>query len=148
MNDSELELLKDKCLFYTQFVIQKLSASPDSIKGMEETYRLVQKAYQMKRVKPLKAISADIDDQVLRYMPLPIALEFKNLIKERLKIDYAEVEEAYLQVIQRILKREKIANDQEYELSVNRIDEIFYDTSKTEELKILNNLVAEYEDQK
>ena len=81
-------------------------------------------------------------------MPLPIALEFKNLIKEKLKIDYAEVEEAYLQVIQRILRREKIANDQEYELSINRIDEIFYDTSKTEELKILNNLVAEYEDQK
>src|SRR6202049_4743110 len=127
---NELELLKDKCLLDTQFVIQKLSASPDSIKGLEETYRLVQKAYQAKWIKPLKAISADIDDQIIHHMPLPIAVEFKNLIKEKLKINYESVEKAYIRVIERILKKKKISNREEYELAVNRIDEIFANNTK------------------
>src|SRR5678810_319116 len=146
-SESELELLKDKCVFYTQFVIQKLSSSPESIRGLEETYRFIQEAYQMKKIKPLRAFSADIDDQVLRHMPLAIAVEFKNLIKEKLKIDYADVEKAYIKVIDRIIKNEKISNGQEYELVTNRIDEIFTDHTKAEELKLLNKLLTEYEDQ-
>ena len=146
-SESELELLKDKCIFYTQFVIQKLSSSPESIQGLEETYRFIQEAYQLKRIKPLRAFSADIDDQVLRHMPLAIAVEFKNLIKEKLKIDYADVEKAYSRVIERILKNEKISNSQEYELVVNRIDEIFTDHKRAEELKTLNKLLTEFEDQ-
>ena len=145
-SESELELLKDKCVFYTQFVIQKLSSSPESIRGLEETYRFIQEAYQMKKIKPLRAFSADIDDQVLRHMPLAIAVEFKNLIKEKLKIDYEDVEKAFARVIDRILKNEKISNNQEYELVVNRIDEIFTDHTRAEELKTLNKLLTAFED--
>ena len=101
----------------------------------------------MKRLNPLRAFSADIDDQVLRHMPLAIAVEFKNLIKEKLRIDYADVEKAYIKVIERILKNEKISDGQEYELVTNRIDEIFTDHTKAEELKLLNKLLTEYEDQ-
>lgn len=146
-SESELELLRDKCVFYTQFVIQKLSSSPESIQGLEETYRFILEAYEMKRIKPLRAFSADIDDQVLRHMPLAIAVEFKNLIKEKLKIDYADVEKAFARVIDRILKNQKISNSQEYELVVNRIDEIFTDHTKAEELKMLNNLLTEFENE-
>ena len=146
-SESELELLKDKCIFYTQFVIQKLSSSPESIRGLEETYRFIQEAYQMKKIKPLRAFSADIDDQVLRHMPLAIAVEFKNLIKEKLKINYEDVEKAYSRVIERILKNEKLSNSQEYELVANRIDEIFTDHKRAEELKMLNKLLTEFEDQ-
>lgn len=146
-SESELELLKDKCVFYTQFVLQKLSFSPESIQGLEETYRLILEAYQAKQIKPLRAFSADIDDQVLRHMPLAIALEFRNLIKEKLKIDYEDVEKAYVRVIERILKNEKISTGQEYELVANRIDEIFTDHKKAEELKVLNKLLTEYEEQ-
>jgi hypothetical protein len=145
-SESELELLKDKCVFYTQFVIQKLSSSPESIQGLEETYRFIQEAYQTKKIKPLRAFSADIDDQVLRHMPLAIAVEFKNLIKEKLKIDYEDVEKAFARVIDRILKNEKISNNQEYELVVNRIDEIFTDHTRSEELKTLNKLLTAFED--
>jgi hypothetical protein len=80
-------------------------------------------------------------------MPLAIAVEFKNLIKEKLKIDYADVEKAYSRVIERILKNEKISNSQEYELVVSRIDEIFTDHTRAEELKALNKLLTEFEDQ-
>src|SRR4029078_11608775 len=145
-SESELELLKDKCVFYTQFVLQKLSSSPESIQGLEETYRLILEAYEMKRLNPLRAFSADIDDQVLRHMPLAIAVEFKNLIKEKLRIDYADVEKAYIKVIERILKNEKISDRQEYELVVSRIDEIFTDHTRAEELKKLNKLLTEFED--
>jgi hypothetical protein len=147
MKNSELELLKDKCLFYTQFLIQKLSGSPELIKGLEETYRLVEKAYQDEKIKPLKAMSAEIDDRVVCHMPLSMAIEFKNLIKEKLKINYDDVDKAHMKVIERILKKEKISNREEYKLIANRIDEIYTDTAKVEELKNLNKLLAEYESQ-
>jgi len=57
------------------------------------------------------------------------------------------VEKAYIKVIERILKNEKISDGQEYELVTNRIDEIFTDHTKAEELKLLNKLLTEYEDQ-
>ena len=145
MNNGELELLRDKCLFYTQFIIQKLSAKPESVKGLEETYRLIQNAYETKRIKPLRAISADIDDQVLRHMPLMIAVEFSKLINDRLKIDYEDVTNAYHTVIHRIVEDGKITNRQEYELALNRIDEIFSDETQSGELKALTELVTTYE---
>jgi Zn-dependent M16 (insulinase) family peptidase len=147
MKNSELERLRDKCLFYTQFLIQKLSDSPELIKGLEETYRLVEKAYQDEKIKPLKAMSAEIDDQVICHMPLSMAVEFKNLIKEKLKINYDDVDKAHMKVVERILKKEKISNGEEYKLIVNRIDEIFADINKAEELKKLNKLLLEYENQ-
>ncbi len=147
MKNSELKLLKDKCLLYTQFVIQKLSGSPELIKGLEETSRLVEKAYQDEKIKPLKDMSAEIDDQVIRHMPLSMAIEFKNLIKEKLKITYDDVDKAHLKIIDRILKKEKISNTEEYKLIVSRIDEIFADVTKSEELKSLNALLVKYEKQ-
>ena len=80
-------------------------------------------------------MSAEIDDQVVCHMPLSMAIEFKNLIKEKLKINYDDVDKAHLKIIERILKKEKISNQEEYKLIVNRIDEIFADTTKVEELK-------------
>jgi hypothetical protein len=148
MKNQELKLLKDKCLFYTRFVIQKLSGSPELIKGLEETSRLVEKAYQDEKIKPLKAMSAEIDDQVIRHMPLSMAVEFKNLIKEKLKIAYDDVDKAHLKIIERILKKEKISNTEEYKLIVSRIDEIFTDVTKAQELRRLNALLVEYENQK
>jgi len=145
MNDGEFELLRDKCLFYTQFIIQKLSARPESVKGIEETYRLIQNAYEAKKIRPLRAISADIDDQVLRHMPLMIAVEFRKLINDKLKIDYEDVTKAYHTVIQRIVEDGTIANRQEYELALNRIDEIFSDETRCDELKALTELVTAYE---
>ena len=45
------------------------------------------------------------------------------------------------------MKNEKISNSQEYELVANRIDEIFTDHKRAEELKMLNKLLTEFEDQ-
>jgi len=147
MKNSELERLRDKCLFYTQFLIQKLSDSPELIKGLEETYRLVEKAYQDEKIKPLRAMSAEIDDQVICHMPLSMAVEFKNLIKEKLKINYNDVNKTHMKVVERILKKEKIYKRKEYKLIVNRIDKIFADINKAEKLKKLNKLLLEYENQ-
>jgi hypothetical protein len=46
------------------------------------------------------------------------------------------------------LKKEKISNHEEYELIMNRIDEIFSDTTKAKELKSLNELLVNYEKSK
>ena len=146
MNDSQLVLLRDKCLFYTQFLIQRLADYPELIKGLEQTYRWVEETYHDEKIKPLKAMSAEIDDLVIRHMPLTMAIEFKNSIKDRLKINYDIVDQAHSKVVARVIRRKKIVNLEEYKLIVNRVDEIFADTKKAKELKKLHKLLVEYEE--
>ncbi|HEY2722497.1 MAG TPA: hypothetical protein VGI82_12270 [Chitinophagaceae bacterium] len=145
MENSELELLKDKCLLYTQFIIQKLSTSPESIKGLENTYRQIQKAYEGKKIEPLKKLSAEIDEQLFKEMPLSMAIEFRNLIKEKLNINYEFIGEAHAKMLQRIIERKEIENDEQYKLVLSRVDQIFADADKSEELKSLNKLISNYE---
>lgn len=148
MKSSELKLLRDKCLLFTGFAIQKLSDSPELIKGFEENYRFVEKAYREEKIKPLKAMSDEIDNQVIHHMPLAMAVEFKKLIKEKLKINYDVIDKALKKAIERILESEKISTPEEYELVMNRIDEIFANTTRAKELKILNTLLVHYEKSK
>lgn len=145
MKNSELELLKDKCLFYTQFLIQRLSEFPELIKGLEQTYRWVEETYEDEEIKALKEMSAEIDDLVIRHMPLTMAIEFKNLIREKLNINYDLVDKAHSKVITKILKKKKISTPEEYKLIATRIDEIFADLTKANELKKMTQLLAEYE---
>jgi len=147
MKNPELELLRDKCLFYTQFLIQRLTDFPELIKGLEETHRWVEETYGKEKIKPLKAMSAEIDNVVIHHMPLTMAIEFRNSIKEKLRIHYELVDQAHITVIARILKNKKISNLEEYVLISNRVDEIFADAEKTEELKKLNKLLGDYEEQ-
>jgi len=148
MENSELKFLRDKCLLYIQFMIQKMAASPELVEGLWETYRSVENAYQDEKIKPLKVMSLDIDDQVINHMPLTMAIEFKNLMKEKFQIDYNTVDKDRIKAIKKILKKEKISNQEEYELIMNRIDEIFSDITKAEELKSLNELLLNYEKSK
>jgi hypothetical protein len=129
-------------------MIQKMSASPELVEGLWETYRSVENAYQDEKMKPLKVMSLDIDDQVINHMPLTMAIEFKNLMKEKFQINYNTVDKDRIKAIKKILKKEKISNHEEYELIMNRIDEIFSDTTKAKELKSLNELLVNYEKSK
>ena len=152
MKNAELELLKEKCIFYTQFLMQRLSAFPELIKGLEETYRWVEQTYEDEKIKPLQEMSAEIDDLVIRHMPLSMAIEFKNLIREKLRVNYDLVEKAHNKIITQIMRKKKISSKEEYKLIATRIDEIFADLSKSKELKKMSQLLAafdsENEDQK
>ncbi|MEJ5962752.1 hypothetical protein [Pedobacter immunditicola] len=145
MENIALKTLRDKCILYNQFMIDS-GAIPRELMG---TYlaanKYIEAAYQEGKMKPLKAISIDIDDQVIRHMPLSMANKLKGLFKEKLHIDYEAVDKARLKAIQKILKKGKISTGEEYELAFNRVDEIYAERDKADEVKQLNELLTAFD---
>jgi len=144
METDNFKILRDKCLLFNQFMIDKRYIPRELIEAYQETNKLIEIAYQERKIKPLKAASQDIDDQVMRHMPLSVAYELKKLFKERLNVDFEAVDKARLKALKEILKKGKISSENEYELVLNRIDEIYADGSKSEEIEELNNLLLIY----
>lgn len=140
----ELKTLRDKCLLFNQFMSEKGGLPPQLAEAYKESNKLIESAYLEGKIKPLKSMSADIDDQVIRHMPLSMAQELKSLFKEKLNIDYDVVDKARMKVIEKLLKKGKISNRDEYELLLNRVDEIHADTNREDEVKRLNELLAAY----
>lgn len=140
----ELKTLRDKCLLFNQFMSEKGGLPPQLAEAYKESNKLIESAYLEGKKKPLKSMSADIDDQVIRHMPLSMAQELKNLFKEKLNIDYDVVDNARLKVIEKLLKKGKISKPDEYELLLNRVDEIYADTNREDEVKRINELLAAY----
>lgn len=141
----ELKTLRDKCILFNQFIAEKGGLPEQLDEAYKESNKLIESAYMEGKIKPLKSMSADIDDQVIRHMPLPMAQEFKNLFfKEKLNIDYNVVDKAQMKVIEKLLKKGKISNPNEYELLLNRIDEIYNDPNREAEVKRLNELLSAY----
>lgn len=145
MKVTELKELRDKCILFNQFMIEKGTIPKELVDAYTESNRLLESAYQEGKIKPLRAASNDIDDQVVRHMPLSMALELKSFFKAKLGIDFDIFERARLKSIEKILKKGKINNPQEYELILNRVDEVYLDISKAEEIERLNNLLITYD---
>lgn len=140
----DIKLLRDKCLLFIEFLIEKNLIPQNLVTSHEITISNINVAYNEKKIKPLRVMSADIDDQVIRHMPLGTAIEFKEYLKKKLNIDYVIVEEKRKKIISKVLKKGKISNLAEYELIINRVDEIFADSEKSQELKNLNELLKSY----
>ena len=145
MEVTELKELRDKCILFNQFMIKRGDIPKKLIGAYTESNRLLESAYQEGEIKPLRAASNDIDDQVIRHMPLSMALELKSFFKAKLGIDLDIFEKARLKSIEIILKKGKINNPQEYELLLNRVDEVHLNVSKAEEVERLNNLLLTYD---
>lgn len=147
METNNLEILKNKCLLFNQFMRRYGGFPVELSAAFDESDKLIEKAYQEKDLKPLKAMSRDIDNQVLKHMPLTMAIKLKELFKEELNINFDAVEKAILKSIDKIVKKGKISNASEYELLLNRVEEIYSDESKKEEVEKLNMLLADYHKQ-
>ncbi|MET7000194.1 hypothetical protein [Chitinophaga defluvii] len=143
MENKELKLLRDKWFFFNQFLYGKEPTDPNIRNALKETGRLIEDAYLTGKLKALKVTCRDIDEQV-RHFPLPMALEFKKQIKEQLGIDYDVVDKMRLKAIERLLKKGKVSNPEDYELLLGRIDEIYADDNYNEEVERINKVLATY----
>ncbi|MET7000197.1 hypothetical protein [Chitinophaga defluvii] len=141
--DGALKLLRDKWFFFNQFLYGNKPMQPELREAFKESERLVEDAYLTGKTRVLKAASNDIDAHV-RDFPLPLALDFKKQIKEQLGIDYDVVDKMRLKAIERLLKKGKISNPEDYELLLGRVEEIYADDNYNEEVERINKVLATY----
>lgn len=145
VDKSELKLLRDKCLLFNQFMMERTGTPVEMVSAYAESSRAVEECYQKGFAKGLKAANIDIDEMVTRHMPVAMADDIKLLFKEKLGIDYSILDKRRAKTIENIIKRGKIKNKEEYELVINRVDEIYPDAEKTAELNQLNGILTLFE---
>ncbi len=75
------------------------------------------------------------------------AIELGEILKKELGEDIELIEKKRLKAIDKILKRGKIMNLDEYKLLHTHVEEIYDKPDKTNELKLMNGLLSTYEKQ-
>lgn len=134
-----LELLKNKILLFNEFLIEKLGMPREFF---IETNNLIEVAYQEKNTKVLKSGDKEIYLQ-LKEMPLEKQLELKELFKEKLDINLDILQKLFEKSIEKIIKRGKILNDDEYRLLLDKIDNLT-EIKTEDEIKKINTLLVDY----
>lgn len=145
MNIEDLTRLRDKCNLFNKFMMNHPDMLNEIIPALEESNDLINDAFAKRRISRLKAMSNDIDDQVLSGVSIKDATNFKALLMDKYGIDYEIIGKARVRKIQNILKRGKISSFDEFELIESRVDPIYSDPDCTEEMEELNKLLLEYE---
>ena len=133
-----VELLKNKILLFYEFLI-KLGLPKDFF---TEAIELVHKAYQEKNIKVLKAGDSDMY-LYIKEMSLQNQLELREVFKENLNIDLNILQKQFDKNIEKIIKRGKISNDDEYRFLLDRMDNLTEVKTK-EDIKKINNLLIDY----
>ena len=99
-------------------------------------------AYDKADIKKLKAINKELDVLYKQMFDKESQRELAALLEKELneKIE----DKGNLKKIDQIIKRGSIKNNKEYELLLNRVEEIFSDKDKKKEVLLINKLLADY----
>lgn len=144
MKKTELALLRNKCLLFNEFMIENGGVPQQLLSAYEESNKLIENAYRKGDIKPLMAMSADIDLQVSRHMPAAMATRIKKAYFDKLKINLESIETSIEILIEKILKRNKILNSYEYELLLSFSDEIQDSPSHASKTQQIQDILAKY----
>ncbi len=145
MKKKEFEFLRDKCLLFNEFMEKKMIISSEIINAFKNSNDLIIKACENRHTKILREGNREVDLQI-RELPLYLALELDKLFQEKLGISIDSINKKMEKEIQKVIKRGKILNEEEYRLIKNREDEIYVDNSKAEEKQQLDRLMEAYEE--
>jgi hypothetical protein len=143
MIHKELDVLRNKCLLFNQFMIEKGGIPSELLPAFHESNKLINEAHAVGNIKVLKAMSRDIDDQVLRHMPESMAIDLKAVFRV-VSIEFDTTGKTRLKAIDKILNKKKLT-DSEFEILINRVDEIYDKPTKEAEVAKINELLATFE---
>lgn len=111
---------------------------------MEQTKEILEKAYEKKDTKQLKRIDKELDVWLREMFRPEEKEELSQLLKEKFDVDVKSSDLNRFGDIDKIVKRGKIKNKNEYERLLQRVEEIYTDESKATEVKQLNKLLADF----
>ncbi len=135
----EIDLLLERGIIFYDYFYNKY--------GKMEIYKnakeQIKKEHDEGNLKVLRHLSKDLDNW-LREMPGEDAMELGRILKTKLGEDITKNEKLRLKLIQKILKRGKILDLDEYEMLSVRVEEIYDNSTLAKEVEKLNSLLAEY----
>ncbi|QNN44816.1 hypothetical protein [Pedobacter roseus] len=142
---SELETLKCKCILVNEFMAEHGGFSPAMRPFFAQSSKRIDEAYAMCNIKLLRAISSDIDYQIINHMPFSMALKMRQFLKDEPGADFHAIEILQTETIKKILLAEEIANGEEYWLVHNYLNKPETNPVREEEAQKLNILLSAFQ---
>lgn len=142
LNDKQLKELthiNDWCLTILNFMIAKYEEGL----GPKMFIEVINDAYQKQNLKGLRCIYNDTNEWA-KGLPQTDLDELNKLLKNRFGVDLLKQIHRDLDKITEIIKKGNISNEDEYRLLLSRVDEIYDDKRKKNEVETLNKLLADY----
>jgi len=136
------DLLKNWCLTiynYMLFLDSSFSLEVEWFKGV------IADAEKTSDIKLMKRVYKETNVLVRETLTSRLIEPLNIILKEKYGHDIADEMELETATIQKIIKRGKIRNDDEFEIVKRREEEIYADESQFEYAEILRNLMSAYE---
>jgi hypothetical protein len=145
MELAELEKLKCKCILVNQFMAEHGGFPPAVRPFFSESNRRIDEAYSLCNARLLRAISSDIDWQIINHMPISMALKMKRIFKVKFGADLEIIEVLERETVKKILLAGEIANGEEYLLVRGYLNEIGDRIGSAKQIEMLNVLLSVFQ---
>lgn len=137
----ELAFMKDFIFFIDDYIYK------DDEDILEVDKLCIIKAFEIGEIRGMRMAFNDTLDMA-KDLSYAQKEELNAILREKLGTDLNEQNNKNYKKIKRVIQRGKIKTDEEYYLLKERIDEIYDDKSKREEVEELGTLLLNYENSK
>ncbi len=136
----ELEYKKEWCLVILNFMLEK---SGDTTLFLNQMKEVVNETYDTGNYRGMGYCYKDINEWA-KGLPVSDVQELNILLKDKFGEDLQKQHEKDNTKIDSIIKIGRIANEDEYRLILNYVDEISSNKFRMQEVEVLNRLIVEF----
>jgi hypothetical protein len=140
MKIEERQKIKDRFQIIFDFINSNYGQNT-IYNNLKETF---ENAFENNDDNVLKEINKELDVWLIEMFRPSEKAELSRLLKERLNEDTEQADFKRFNRINKIIKRGKINTLSEYALLKQRVEEIYADESKSNEIELINSLLAEF----
>ena len=139
IQQKELVRLKEQCLTILNFMIEKNGELP----LFDQFKNIIHETFEQKNISGLKYLNKDIIEWANGLSQIDFA-SLQELLIKKFGTNMSKSDDKIIIEINRILKRGKINNKEEYNLLLEEVEEIYLDIDKKDKVEVINNLLASY----
>jgi hypothetical protein len=135
----ELDYMKEWCLTILNFMISRNSNTPI----ITQTKNVILETYNSHNIKGLRYCNKDITEWA-KGLNQSDFVELNKFLHDKFGEDLVKNDNRDLSKINQVIKKRKISCEDEYRLLLSRVDEIYNDLNKQDEVFTLNKLLADF----
>lgn len=139
-NIIDIKKIRDRFYVFYDYVVQNQGTNI----FFEEMKKSIDTAFNNSNSTYLKKVDKELNVWLIEMFRPHEKEELTRLLKEKLNEDVAHEDLRRIKKINKIVSRGKINTLSEYALLKQRVEEIYADESKSNEVELINNLLAEF----
>ena len=139
IQQKELVYLKEQSLTILNFMIKKNGEMP----MFDEFKKVIHETFEKKNIKGLNYLNKDIIEWSKGLSQID-SVSLNELLIKKFGKHLSQSDNKITVEINRIIKRGKINNEKEYNLLLEKVEGIYIDSARNDEVEVINNLLGTY----